>query len=64
MPEPMSSDLTEALSAFASQDTILIALDFDGTLAPLVDDPEASRMFAPARTGVRARAAVCACVRV
>ena len=35
--------------AFASQQTILIALDFDGTLAPLVDDPEASRMIAPAR---------------
>lgn len=49
MPEPMSSELTEALSAFASEDTILIALDFDGTLAPLVDDPEASRMISPAR---------------
>ena len=49
MPEPMSSDLTEALSAFASQDTILVALDFDGTLAPLVDNPEASRMIEPAR---------------
>ena len=49
MPEPMSSELTEALSVFASEDTILIALDFDGTLAPLVDDPEASRMIAPAR---------------
>ena len=49
MPEPMSSELTEVLSAFASEDTILIALDFDGTLAPLVDDPEESRMIAPAR---------------
>ena len=49
MPEPIASKLTEALSAFASKDTILIALDFDGTLAPLVDDPEASRMIAPAR---------------
>ena len=49
MPDPMSSELMEALSAFASEDTILIALDFDGTLAPLVDDPEASRMIAPAR---------------
>ena len=52
MPEPMSSELTEALSAFASKDTILIALDFDGTLAPLVDDPEASRMIASARTAL------------
>ena len=49
MPDPIASKLTEALSAFASKDTILIALDFDGTLAPLVDDPEASRMIAPAR---------------
>jgi trehalose-phosphatase len=49
MPEPMLSQLTEALSAFASREIILIALDFDGTLAPLVDDPEASRMIAPAR---------------
>ena len=49
MAEPISSELTEALSVFASWDTILIALDFDGTLAPLVDDPEASRMIAPAR---------------
>ena len=49
MPEAISSDLTSALTAFASLETILIALDFDGTLAPLVDDPEASRMIAPAR---------------
>jgi hypothetical protein len=51
MPEAISSDLTSALAAFASRETILIALDFDGTLAPLVDDPEDSRMIAPARAG-------------
>jgi len=49
MPEVIASDLTSALTAFASQEEILIALDFDGTLAPLADDPEASRMIAPAR---------------
>ncbi len=49
MPEAISSDLTSVLAAFAFQKTILIALDFDGTLAPLVDDPEASRMIPPAR---------------
>jgi trehalose-phosphatase len=49
MPEAISSDLREALAAFASQEKILIALDFDGTLAPLVDDPEASRMITSAR---------------
>jgi len=49
MSEAISFDLREALAAFASQEKILIALDFDGTLAPLVDDPEASRMINPAR---------------
>lgn len=49
MSEAISSDLRKALAAFASQEKILIALDFDGTLAPLVDDPEASRMITPAR---------------
>ncbi|MDP4688124.1 MAG: trehalose-phosphatase [Pontimonas sp.] len=52
MPEAISSDLTSALTAFASRETILIALDFDGTLAPLVDDPEDSRMIAPARAAL------------
>jgi trehalose-phosphatase len=49
MPEAISPELRIALKAFAVQKKILIALDFDGTLAPLVDDPEASRMIAPAR---------------
>ena len=49
MPEVISSNLIGALEAFASQATILIALDFDGTLAPLVNDPEDSRMLTPAR---------------
>ena len=49
MSEAISTDLTSALAAFASREIILVALDFDGTLAPLVDDPEDSRMIAPAR---------------
>jgi trehalose 6-phosphate phosphatase len=36
---------TSALEAFATCEPVLIALDFDGTLAPLVDDPEDSRML-------------------
>ncbi len=49
MSQVISPALRDALEAFARQESILIALDFDGTLAPLVDDPEASRMIAPAR---------------
>ena len=44
-----SKRLTSALASFCRHSEILIALDFDGTLAPLVDDPEASRMIPPAR---------------
>lgn len=49
MSKAISPELKVALEVFARQEMILIALDFDGTLAPLVDDPEASRMIAPAR---------------
>lgn len=49
MSKAISPELKVALEVFARQETILIALDFDGTLAPLVDDPEASRMITPAR---------------
>ena len=42
-------DVTLALASFAERKTILIALDFDGTLAPLGDDPEQSRMIDSAR---------------
>lgn len=37
--------LSEALLRFAQHTRILIALDFDGTVAPLVDDPGKSRML-------------------
>jgi trehalose-phosphatase len=45
----MMRNLLSALAAFAQNPSILIALDFDGTLAPLVNDPEESRMIFPAR---------------
>lgn len=35
----LSAPLIEALTRLASQPTILLALDFDGTLSPFVDDP-------------------------
>ncbi|WP_029068228.1 trehalose-phosphatase [Jonesia quinghaiensis] len=41
-------DLASALDAFlASDGPLIVASDFDGVLAPLVDDPEASRMLEP-----------------
>ncbi|MDO4919273.1 trehalose-phosphatase [Kocuria sp.] len=36
-------DLTEALAAAAAASTLLVALDFDGTLAPFTEDPADSR---------------------
>ena len=48
---PLDSSLLEG---FATSPSILIALDFDGTLAPLVDDPEASRMTSEARAALEA----------
>lgn len=51
----MSADLTAALAELA-RDTarrpLLVALDFDGTLAPLVDDPETSQMLSAAATAL------------
>ncbi|MFN4002617.1 trehalose-phosphatase [Microcella sp.] len=35
--------LLAALDAFAARERVLVALDFDGTLAPEVDDPESAR---------------------
>ena len=50
MTNPVDRDhsidnLERALQDFVLEQHILIALDFDGTLAPLVDDPEDSRML-------------------
>jgi trehalose-phosphatase len=45
--------LAEALARFAGRDRILVALDFDGTLAPLVDDPDAAAALPRALDAVR-----------
>jgi trehalose-phosphatase len=50
IPTPLS----EAIAQFAAKNTILVALDFDGTLAPLVDDPMDSRMIPDARSALEA----------
>lgn len=52
MVETFSEALRDALETLAKSPEILIALDFDGTLAPLVDDYETSRMIAPARSAL------------
>jgi trehalose 6-phosphate phosphatase len=46
------SDLRDALGALAATPRLLIALDFDGTLAPEVDDPEKARATPEARAAV------------
>jgi trehalose 6-phosphate phosphatase len=53
MSEP-ATDLREALASFADDDgaALLVALDFDGVLAPLVDDPTTSRMTPEVRAAV------------
>ncbi|AXA95637.1 trehalose-phosphatase [Microbacterium sp. PM5] len=48
----------DALARLAVTDRLLVALDFDGTLAPLIDEPMAARMSAPARAAVDALARV------
>jgi trehalose 6-phosphate phosphatase len=41
LPEPLSAEASQALQAIIdSPSETLIATDFDGTLAPIVDDPE------------------------
>ncbi|PZR51622.1 trehalose-phosphatase [Xylanimonas oleitrophica] len=65
--EVVGGDLAAALDALAAPaapgtggglPAVLVALDFDGTLAPLVDDPTTSAMTAAARAGVDALAAL------
>jgi trehalose 6-phosphate synthase/phosphatase len=46
-------NLVEALRELAAVDTLLVALDFDGTLAPHVDEPEDARAVSGAREAVQ-----------
>ncbi|WP_402468193.1 trehalose-phosphatase [Isoptericola aurantiacus] len=54
MSDRLDGSLVGALEAFGTPDgaALLVALDFDGTLAPLVDDPTAARMTPGARAAV------------
>ncbi|MDQ4119295.1 MAG: trehalose-phosphatase [Actinomycetota bacterium] len=53
----MAEDLDAALDRIATLPRLLVALDFDGVLAPLVDDPSASRPLPESADAVRALAA-------
>ena len=46
------------LDALAGTERLLVALDFDGTLAPLTDEPMSSRMLPEARAALDALAAL------
>lgn len=50
----LSPELAAALERVASSSVLLVALDFDGTLAPLVDRPEDARALPDARAAVGA----------
>lgn len=45
---------TEAIARVADTGILLVALDFDGTLSPLVDEPMQARMLPEARTALDA----------
>jgi trehalose-phosphatase len=43
VPGPLDGDLDAALARFAGRGRVLVALDFDGVLSPIVDEPSAAR---------------------
>lgn len=50
----LAEDVRSAVARIAASDRLLVALDFDGTLAPLSDDPMSVRMLPTARPAVAA----------
>ena len=54
----LSEDLRIALAAFAARRRVLVALDFDGTLAPFVSDPMQARALPGGLEALRAAAAL------
>ena len=58
VPDPVPARLVTALAGFAARPAVLVAVDFDGTLAPLVADPATSRPLPAARDALHALAAV------
>ena len=49
----LAPDLADALAALARVPTLLVALDFDGVLAPIVHDPSSSRPLPGSAAAVR-----------
>lgn len=58
LPEALPETLVGALRELSRTLQLLVALDFDGTLAPEVDDPEAARALPEARAAVSRLAAL------
>jgi len=56
-PDRLGDHLHVVASALADSDGLLVALDFDGTLAAITDDPDAARIPDPTRRAVAALAA-------
>lgn len=52
MADGLDPALLTDLTRFAAQRPILVALDFDGVLAPIVDDPSQSRLDPLARAAI------------
>jgi trehalose 6-phosphate phosphatase len=53
----LSDDIAVALEKVAGTERLLVALDFDGTLAPLTDEPMSARALPESATAVRDLAA-------
>lgn len=51
-PAPLDAALLAAVAEFAAHERVLVALDFDGTLAPEVDDPERARALPAAHAAL------------
>lgn len=51
-PQPSALALTAAVRELAAADRLLLALDFDGTLAPFVDIPKAARSLPEAKAAL------------
>lgn len=54
MTAAAAADLRTAIARVAASDPLLVALDFDGTLSPLADEPMDARMLPAARAAVEA----------
>jgi len=55
-PPTDARSLNDALARVAASDRLLVALDFDGTLAPLEDEPMSARALPDAAAAVAALA--------